>query len=437
MYRVLLLGDHAWRDVPALAAIKYHLKQRDIDAWVVDIHLFQQAVDLLHPHVVVINHMHDKDRNRIVDMVRRRGGLSVIMPTEGRPNTNALIEWAVNGFPRELCDLYLCWTDEIALRFPADFNVRVVGAPRLDFYYPPLSKLIRPKIETCTLLGLNPNRPILTVAGSWPNAKFADYSSDFMVKDWEKLGMTTIKRFENPLEFAKAEKARFERFRAWLALVSTELPDWQIVVKPHPAENIYDWLQYCDRIGAKVMLTDYIFNLLEISDLHVGQVDCMTLPEAWCYGKPTLGVKLHDELDGPTLDAMLCTFWVTRPEEFVNNLKAIAPLDNTWKEVRSNYIHKWLSPNNNVYPNMTFGCHAVAEEIGDMLTNKKPTAWKEPTREDYANLHKLLMEHSKQNAEPKADWIGQYSKAVRLEVTQEWERKIEEVYNEHEVVEPY
>jgi len=123
-YRILLICDHAFRDSPATAIIKAEIERimPDANVLIIDIHLLKVAVERYHPHLVIMNHLHDPRRNEILDDVKRRGGLVVVMNPEGRPNTHGSAKWSTNDFPKELCDLYLCWGDGIVEYFEGDIE---------------------------------------------------------------------------------------------------------------------------------------------------------------------------------------------------------------------------------------------------------------------------------------------------------------------------
>src|SRR3990167_1619151 len=158
-YRVLLLSDHRWRDLPGLVAIRVHLEKLvpEVDCRVIDIHLLSEAVELFRPHLVVVNHLHEPDRNAIFDKVQRRGGLIAVTITEGRGNNNALLEWTARSWPTRLCDLFLAWSDEFAKYLPDSVNRVITGNPRFDFHYPPLNALANSREQVCAEYGLDPD----------------------------------------------------------------------------------------------------------------------------------------------------------------------------------------------------------------------------------------------------------------------------------------
>src|SRR3990167_4592517 len=123
-YRILVLSDHAFRDVPACAIIRAELERAmpESDVIVCDIHLLSVMVERYHPHLVIANHLHDPKRNRIFDTVKRRGGLIVVNNPEGRANTYGSMKWSTNDYPHELCDLYLCCGDGVTEYLPPEIN---------------------------------------------------------------------------------------------------------------------------------------------------------------------------------------------------------------------------------------------------------------------------------------------------------------------------
>lgn len=423
-YRILLLADHAWRDIPGLAAVRVNLERinQELDVRIIDIHLFADSIELFRPHLVLMPNLFEQGRNKILDDVRRRGGLGVVLNSEGRPNTVGQLEWATKSWDTRLCDLMLSWSQEFANHLSPEVSYVVTGSPRFDFYHPPLNQLVDSKELVCGRLGLDPNRPIVTVASSFPQAKFAIGGAEFITRDWENLGVTKIAGRENPQEHIKSEWEAFRRFQAWLLILARET-GLQIVVKPHPGENVQHWLEFCDDAGIKLMLCDYIFNLYSISTVHVARVDCMTIPEAWEVGLPTIQCKLGDVgMDGAGREAVECKLG----KSVVDNIIDLLTETPIWIGLRLNeipkYNDKWLGPR----PGAS---ERVARAIVTLLNDKQPKTHTEPTPEDYTKLHHLLVNHSRQHAIPLTDHIGQFGKAVTLDATNEWIRRVRGIYD--------
>lgn len=418
-YRVMILSDHAWRDVPACAIIKVELEKLlpDSEILIVDIHLLGIITERFHPHLVVVNHLHDPRRNKIFDSVKRRGGLIVVNEPEGRSNTWGSIKWATEDYPHELCDLYLCWGTGIAEHMPEDVKYEIVGGPRWDFYYPPYNQLIQSKEILLARYGLDATRPIVTVASSFPQGKFAKSSTDFLLRDWKNLKRDQVKGGENPAEHAKSELEAFNRFQSWLRTLRYEFPEYQLLIKPHPAENVAMWTKFADEIGASLMPMDYVFSLLALSDCHVARAECMTIPEAWIAGKPTVQCLLGNTgNEGPGMDAAnLVDFFppVTDVTGFLGQIETATSMISGTSQYQTEYLEKWLGP-------MPGSATRIAKSIQDLLDSKQPKTWKEPSYQDWVEIHGVLVQHSRDHAKPEADLIGQWSKHVRYEVTQDW-----------------
>ena len=423
-YRILLICDHAFRDTPATAIIRAEIERLmpDANVLIIDIHLLKVAVERYHPHLVIMNHLHDPRRNEILDDVRRRGGLVVAMNPEGRANTVDSMKWSTNDFPHELCDLYLCWGTGVTEFLPSDIRHEVVGCARFDFYFEPYRKLVQTKEILLARYGLDATRPIVTVASSFPQGKFAKKQTDFLVKDWGNLKLSKVKGRENPAEHAHSELEAFHRFQSWLVSLRYEYPEYQILVKPHPAENIEMWTKFCDENGMSIMPMDYVFSLLALSDVHVARVECMTVPEAWIAGKPTVQCLLGNaENEGPGMDA---TKIGLPPAKTVGDfLGSVAEcLDKDYEflwgtrgeiQKKREYNEKWLGP-------MPGSAECIAVAVCKLLEEKKPKSWKEPTHQYWVEIHGMLVQHSRDRAIPDMDFLGQFSKAPRLEDTQSW-----------------
>src|SRR3990167_3189417 len=425
-YRVMILSDHSWRDVPACAIIKVELEKLlpDSEILIVDIHLLGIITERFHPHLVVVNHLHDPRRNKIFDSVKRRGGLIVVNEPEGRSNTWGSVKWATEDYPHELVDLYLCWGTGIAEHMPEDVRYEIVGGPRWDFYYPPYNQLVQSREILLARYGLAATRPIITVASSFPQGKFAKSFTDFMVRDWKNLKRDTVAGSENPIEHAKSELEAFNRFQSWLRTLRYEFPEYQLLIKPHPAENVAMWTKFADEIGASLMPMDYVFSLLALSDCHVARAECMTIPEAWIAGKPTVQCLLGNaENEGPGMDATKLGACVDSIDGFLNAVhhmieNALGPEGIKW--IAREYLEKWLGP-------MPDSSARIAKSIKDLLDSKQPKTWKEPNYQDWVEIHGVLVQHSRDHAKPEADIIGQFSKHVRYEVTQDWVSRARQV----------
>lgn len=433
MYRVLIMADSALRDIPGLALVRAWLEKLNPDLNIVmaDIHLLADSIELFKPHLILMPSLHDPARARMIDDVRRRGGLCVMLPSEGRANNDGLMRWVAQLWPSELCDLYCAWSPELFGALPAGLNKIVTGSPRFDFYFPPLNRLVDSKAIVCSKYGLNPNKSIVTVASSFPKAKFHG-KAEFLLRDWKNLRMTEVEGQEDPEAYARFEYDGLRKFQSWVGTFAHENKGYQLLIKPHPAEGVQDWMKLADDIGASLMHMDYIYNMLAVSDVHVARVECTTLNEAWIVGKKTVAVWYGEKLSGQGADINsrntafaenYCEFELEVLECFeANTVPGRKPYDFEANS-RAEYIPKWLGP-------MPDAGRRVADVILRLLLDKKPKTHREPTPEELVKLHILLENHSRQFTVPQADHLGQFAKSVRLADTDRWGTMTRETINE-------
>lgn len=398
--RILILADHAQRDTPGLASVQAHIERiSDNHVVICDIHLFAQMKEIFKPHLAVIPHLHDGARNKIVDGIRRAGGLCAILSSEGRPNTVGQTEWIAQKFPAELCDLFLCWTEWLQNELNGRVPTVVTGCPRFDFYFRPVDKE-----QIISEYGLTPDKPIITVASSFPQAKFATAGGDFLETDWKNLGMTTIKGFENPKEQARKEKIALDRFSVWLSALHVEYPNYQIVLKPHPAEDVRYWQHLGDEFH--LVLSDYVTNLLTISDVHIARVGCLTIPEAWILHKPVVMCQMGNEIiDGVTAESLGEIETVGNYANFEQAVEDGLIFDDGDCESCDEYVGKYLGQ-------MPGSAERVAKALVALLEQKNPQYAFDFTHEDHVKMNRLLADHNRQFQVPMIDHIGQFGKSV-------------------------
>jgi surface carbohydrate biosynthesis protein len=412
-----------WRDVAGLASTQVQIESiSDHHVQICDIHLFPQMVDVFKPNLVVINGLHDRGRNHLVDTVRRRGGLCAVLASEGRPNTVEQLDWTARQWPAELCDLYLSWSEWFDKELQSRVPSAVTGCPRFDHYFRPFNRA-----KTISEWGLDPDKPIVTVASSFPQAKFADSGGDFLVQDWKNLGVSQMDMFKDPRAVAKLEKTALERFSVWISALHSENPGIQIVLKPHPAENIQFWQELSESIH--IVLSDYIQTMLSISDVHVARVGCLTVPEAWLFNKRVVQCRMGNEVvDGASAAAFDLGYQVSDLQDFLLETSAGLSLGDYDSDSMSDdiqeYGRKYLGP-------IPDSSKRVAKALVKLLEEKNPKLAFDFTHADNIAVRQLLVRHDIEHATPKFDHINQFSKDVILTRIEEALQK-ERNWNEQE-----
>jgi hypothetical protein len=122
-------------------------------------------------------------------------------------------------------------------------------------------------------------------------------------------------------------------------------PDWQFVVRPHPAERREFYVEALAQTtlrNIRFAPQDYIWNILNASDLHLHR-QCTTAVEAWMWNKPTVELAMSHELAwderergsdvAQTTDALL---------EIAAQRVPASDSDAETADYRRAYIHRWF-----------------------------------------------------------------------------------------------
>lgn len=293
--RVAIFIDSRYRDTLGCLLVKKRLQQlrKDWDILAVSIDLWQQVMQLYRPHVVVLNHAIGYRNKEIIS----RAKYSIVLPTEGRPNTREQEDWYVTE-QDGVADLYLSWNKLIADKFKKTKSV-VTGCPRFDVYHDHKDK-IDDKIKARAKYGLD-SRQTIGVFTSFPQAKFAFQKTQFNQQDWKDLGVDKISTRSNPLEFARSEYAERRKFMNAISALHDVYPDHQILVKPHPMEDIIEIQRWCDENGFTCITQDTIFNVIAACDVVVNRVGCITTLDSWLSNVPVISFGTLED-DGMAAD---------------------------------------------------------------------------------------------------------------------------------------
>jgi surface carbohydrate biosynthesis protein len=279
--RVAIFVDSRYRDtIPCLLVKKRLVELRNYDVIAVSIDLWRETMELFKPHVVILNHAIGFRNEEII----RRAPYSIVMPTEGRPNTVEQEQWFVNSQDGKI-DLFLSWNEHVAKQFTTTDAV-VTGCPRFDVHYTH-TNLIDDCDKVRAKYGLGDD-PVVGVFTSFPQAKFAFQDTQFNKSDWHDLGVTKISGREDPLVFAQNEMRERQRFMTAVDALHDENPSWQILVKPHPMEDVIEIQRWCDERNYVCVTQDTVFNVIAACDAVVNRVGCITELDAMLQNKPVV-----------------------------------------------------------------------------------------------------------------------------------------------------
>lgn len=413
--RILIFADSRWRDVFGHVLVKRAMPQHEVQ--IISFDLWQDALKLFKPHVVVLNHMMGQRNNEIADYVKRQGGLVVVLPSEGRPNSENQHAWFVSQQSNPNLDLFLSWNH---LAQPRK-NVVVTGCPRFAIYGE-YKDMIESKIVFADKWRLDADRPIVAVTSSFPQAKFAYAGVKFNKEDWKDLSVTSIMERDDPESFAQLERAYLKKFRFWLKVIQDQSPPrYQFVVKPHPMEDVNDWERFCTENGFTLLRQEHIENLLNASDLLVARHGCLTVLEGWLMGLPTIQLGLGSERTGAAEEAFQLSWNVQDTYDIVsgyaNRLLQDLERSDNMEEYRQKYMEKYGL-------NQTGSAERIAEAIETLIGLNWPRLVSDPTSAERRALQFILVQHTTQNFYPNPQAFHLGKSVTQLHV-QEWSRALD------------
>lgn len=286
MKKVLFLVDHKHRDFPAHCLIAYYLKKMGHLVYIRRLH--EQDVGLIQPDILIENKLGRNPEyiKRINNWSRQKIKL-VLIENEG-----------INQFfdsKRKVSfkpDYAFFWNKNHGHIINEPFNFEIIGSPRTDFLLKKFRPIFKSREEIVKNLNLDPKLKTISIA---------------IHNSYEDLSKIKLAQMAKTRSFIYEEKFRFfdlveHQKRARLGLLNfideiiKKKINFNIVVKPHPNDNINFWKNYEKKNSqVKLMIGAPINDLFCVSDLHVGKSGCSTIPESYIYGLPNIEFKPQDK----------------------------------------------------------------------------------------------------------------------------------------------
>lgn len=381
--KIHLLCDQKWRDLPNLCALKLALENMGHKVLASTTRDARALISAWAPDCVVLNNLVTPENQTLTDLLRQSRIKVAILPTEGmagsaRPELGGLVEGEYSRTWNP--DLFLTWSDAAAesLRLRHDWSAaraRATGCARFDFYTPGFAAAIKPKTAFCKEHGIDPGRPIVTWATTYAFAELISdpqYYDSFerqgtasgVVACYAKLGMD-IRRFGEAMAFGRDLATQS------VMALARQRPDWQIIIRPHPAEKRKFYQDHIRKNGLQNVHfapADYIWNILNATDLHLHR-HCTTAVEAWCWGKPTIEMAMDNvpEFAWPEREAGSdAVFDLEQLLAVADSRIAKAPIEPPLAAYRRDYIAKWFGPLDGK------NCLRAAQAIDDIARDARP-----------------------------------------------------------------
>ena len=305
MSRIVIGIDHKWRDLPDRVYLGHQLERRGHEIFFTR-NGFERGATLRHrADAVIVNHVYSQARQEDLPFLAALGVRNIVVPTEGMAMVSQLKKMIAGGFHSfEHVDLMTMWNDEMrsmALelkKLPAD-RIVMTGAPRFDFYQPPLDRLLKTRAQFAAAYGTNPAWPTVTLATNFTQADVATSPArmDAYLRDYLKMGLDKVLAHFRELPQMEYDTREF-LLRAVRRFVR-EAKGINIILRPHPGENHVFYSDFAKDLTAiaadcrvALAIREYFWDVLAVTDVLV-QRSCVTGYEAWHRGLPTLEIRIN------------------------------------------------------------------------------------------------------------------------------------------------
>ena len=307
MIKILISIDHKWRDLPGYVYLGSLLEKEGFSVQYCRNGLEKYFIQGFKPHIVVINHLYDKRKQKYFKKVSDQGVRVVILPTEGIPTLAKYREFAA-GVENDLSSvsLHLLWNEPMRKITAQNTTIsldklKVVGVPRFDFYRSPLNKKLISRESFIEKYKLKEGLPIITFATNFTQAQFATQNKKFLEDDSKNLGYDKLFKDGKSGETIPQRdfNSRNINIKAFIKLIK-EFSDVNFILKLHPSEEhtfYYKLLDnelkgYKDRVA--VIVQEYIWDVLSVTDVELKR-SCTTGIESWILGHPTIEMSLNTD----------------------------------------------------------------------------------------------------------------------------------------------
>jgi len=296
--KVLFIVDHKHRDLAASSLIGYYLKEDGYSVAYCATWRESKIVKEFSPDIIVLPKPIYK--NHIFADWKIRGIKVAINDVEGN------LQQKEFGFlkPKIFPDLYFYWnkifyeqqgeffTNEQSGYTGSTPKMVLAGCPRIDFLHPKFHLVNKPKKELVKELDVPKNKKIITIATAGSSADLSD-------EDLKKVQINLNSRNSNPPD-AFLEASVYRELREITVGIIKEtlktLPDYHIVLKPHPNEVPTFWESLVKNYKLKnvtIMKSGTINDLLNLSDLHMAHNVCTSTFEAMIKRVPAIEMQTN------------------------------------------------------------------------------------------------------------------------------------------------
>jgi surface carbohydrate biosynthesis protein len=444
---IALIVDQKWRDLPGMAALAAWLElKHGLPVVLLPYTRWREVLVRHRPRAIAVTHMNGTRSRAIADAARSFGTKLVVIQTEGRPNNSETMEYAVGrGTDPRGVDLWFTWSDTVRAfmlerQLLAPERIVTAGVARFDYYREPFRALNETRESMARRYGLDPSRPIVTLATNFTNTKFYKANQEFLASDWKDLGLSHFKAYADPHDWARRDWETREQTLGIARALLRARPHVQLVLKPHPAEEHDRYETFASEVNAErngdravaFVGLEYIWNVLSMSDVHVHRL-CTTGVEAWLLGLPSIDLHVADyhgwslTLGGSAAEAVAGNDLVSSADaliERVDHYVRGGRISREQQQARDRYIERWL----HVVDGARSEAHAdaIAGLVAGMPSRRRATL-AEAVRVGVGAFVRSLRQPARRDAERSVDRIGQVDPRITSDDAAYWMARVRPV----------
>lgn len=293
--KIFLIVPYKARDLEGLALVAYHLERRYghevifSNGYGIERKLLEHG-----PDAIVFDHLIWDFKARQARLAKSLGMQVLMLPTEGfhqdkeEPAQRAGKLFQVS----RMVDCHFAWGDFVRdavleQGLVAEDRIHTVGCPRFDFYSEPYLSLMEPRDAFLRRLGIeNPEAPAILWA---TNTTYLARNQDKILRRQVANGNLPEAEIRAMLEDGNGQ---FREHSAAVLELARRHPDWNFVIKVHPAEWINPYVELVKRLpNLHLAFNAPIREFLRNCDVLL-QRGCTTATEAWMLGKPVLELEI-------------------------------------------------------------------------------------------------------------------------------------------------
>lgn len=311
--RILFLVDHKHRDLPSLSLIGYFLRQMGYEVEYVALWQEDAAIRTFNPRYLAL----PKPLYAVERLFRFKieGRTLIVVDTEGNPK-NSDRKMNIRVPP----DLYFFWNKvRLQMYAPAlaraGTRLKLAGFPRGDFLHDRISGVFPARSVLAEQHGMSPDRKTITIATM---TTAAHYSEERIRERQSSIN----RHLTEPINYRDTvNHLRLLRdvTQEMIYFITSNYPDFNILVKPHPNESIFFWRDLVASLPAaniRLCVGEPINHLLRMSDLHISHSACTTTIESLLAGVPAVEIHAGQTQDLAEADHLqLATYTVKTVEE--------------------------------------------------------------------------------------------------------------------------